>query len=60
MPYTPKDATPATVAASREAVAGYDMTDRQAFADAARSLIAPRLGPVASVDRASRFRPGVV
>jgi alkyl sulfatase BDS1-like metallo-beta-lactamase superfamily hydrolase len=36
----PKDATPATVAANREAVARYGMADRQDFADADRGLIA--------------------
>ncbi len=41
MPYTPKDATPATAAANREAVARYDMDDRQDFSDADRDLIAP-------------------
>jgi alkyl sulfatase BDS1-like metallo-beta-lactamase superfamily hydrolase len=41
MPVTPKDATPATVAANRGAIARYDMADRQDFADAARGLIAP-------------------
>jgi alkyl sulfatase BDS1-like metallo-beta-lactamase superfamily hydrolase len=40
MPYTPKDATPATAAANREAVARYDLADRQDFADADRGLIA--------------------
>jgi alkyl sulfatase BDS1-like metallo-beta-lactamase superfamily hydrolase len=50
MPYTPKDATPATVAANREALARYDMADRQDFTDAARGLIAPWPGPVASAD----------
>lgn len=41
MPYRPKDATSATAAANRQAVAGYDMDDRQDFADADRGLIAP-------------------
>ncbi|GHE25691.1 alkyl sulfatase [Kitasatospora indigofera] len=41
MTYTPKDATPATAAANREAVSRYDMDDRQDFADADRGLIAP-------------------
>ena len=40
MPYTPKDATSATSRANREAVARYDMADRQDFADADRGLIA--------------------
>lgn len=50
MPYTPKDATSATAAANREAVARYDMADRQDFADAARGLIAPWPDKVASAD----------
>ena len=36
----PKDATPATAAANREAVALYDMDNRQDFADADRGHIA--------------------
>jgi alkyl sulfatase BDS1-like metallo-beta-lactamase superfamily hydrolase len=40
MPYTPKDATPATAAANREAVTLCDMGDRQDFADAERGRIA--------------------
>jgi alkyl sulfatase BDS1-like metallo-beta-lactamase superfamily hydrolase len=36
MPCTPKDATPATAAANREAVTLCDMGDRQGFADAER------------------------
>lgn len=40
MSYEPKDAMPATVTANREAVARYDMADRQDFADADRGLIA--------------------
>ena len=48
MPYTPKDATPATVVANRDAVALYDMDDRQDFADADRGLIAPFPGTGAS------------
>ncbi|MFC9330009.1 alkyl/aryl-sulfatase [Kitasatospora sp. NPDC057015] len=36
-----KPATPATATANREALAGYDMADRQDFADSARGLIAP-------------------
>lgn len=42
MSYTPKDATPATVTANREAVALYDMEDRQDFTDADRGFIAGR------------------
>jgi alkyl sulfatase BDS1-like metallo-beta-lactamase superfamily hydrolase len=38
--YEPKDATPATTAANREALARYDMADRQDFTDADRGLIA--------------------
>jgi alkyl sulfatase BDS1-like metallo-beta-lactamase superfamily hydrolase len=40
MTAAPKDATRATVTANREAVAGYDIADRQDFADADRGLIA--------------------
>ena len=40
MPYSPKDATPATASANREVVALYDMADRQDFADADRGFIA--------------------
>jgi alkyl sulfatase BDS1-like metallo-beta-lactamase superfamily hydrolase len=40
MPYTPKDATPATVKANRDAVARYAMEDRQDFTDADRGFIA--------------------
>jgi alkyl sulfatase BDS1-like metallo-beta-lactamase superfamily hydrolase len=50
MPYTPKDATPATVAANRDAVALYDMDDRQDFADADRGLIAPFPAQVLGAD----------
>lgn len=41
MAYTPKDATPATAAVNRAAVAQYAMEDRRDFADADRGLIAP-------------------
>ncbi|MEU2506616.1 alkyl sulfatase dimerization domain-containing protein [Streptomyces sp. NPDC007863] len=41
MAYIPKRATPATAAANSEAVARYDMDDRQDFADADRGFIAP-------------------
>lgn len=41
MVYSPKPATAATAASNREAVARYDMDDRQDFADADRDLIAP-------------------
>jgi alkyl sulfatase BDS1-like metallo-beta-lactamase superfamily hydrolase len=50
MPYTPKDATPATVTANRDAGARYDMAGRQDFTAAARGLIAPWPGPVSSAD----------
>jgi alkyl sulfatase BDS1-like metallo-beta-lactamase superfamily hydrolase len=50
MPSTPKDATPATVAANREAVTRYDMADRQDFADAERGRIAGLPGPVRNAD----------
>ena len=38
MSYEPKDPTAATVTANREAVARYDMADRQDFADADRHM----------------------
>ncbi|WP_328867160.1 alkyl/aryl-sulfatase [Streptomyces sp. NBC_00304] len=41
MAYVPKGATPATAAVNREAVARYDMDDRQDFADSDRGFIAP-------------------
>ena len=41
MAYAPKDATPATAAANREALSRYDMADRQDFADSERGFIAP-------------------
>ncbi|MFE6887365.1 alkyl/aryl-sulfatase [Streptomyces sp. NPDC057694] len=41
MASAPKPATPATAAANREAVARYDMDDRQDFADNDRGFIAP-------------------
>lgn len=41
MTRTPKGATPATAAANREAVARYDMDDRQDFTDSDRGFIAP-------------------
>ncbi|MEU6846204.1 alkyl sulfatase dimerization domain-containing protein [Streptomyces sp. NPDC046716] len=41
MTAAPKPATPATAAANREAVARYDMDDRQDFADNDRGFIAP-------------------
>jgi alkyl sulfatase BDS1-like metallo-beta-lactamase superfamily hydrolase len=50
MTYTPKDPTPATVSANREAVALYDMADRQDFADADRGFIAGFPGPVVRDD----------
>ena len=46
----PKDATPATAAANREAVALYAMDDRQDFADADRGLIAGFPGKVVNAD----------
>ncbi|MEW1861312.1 alkyl sulfatase dimerization domain-containing protein [Streptomyces sp. NPDC088194] len=39
--YSPRPATAATAASNREAVARFDMDDRQDFADADRNLIAP-------------------
>ncbi|MGW0937683.1 alkyl/aryl-sulfatase [Streptomyces sp. NPDC002666] len=41
MTYTPKGASPTTAAANKAAVAGYDMDDRQDFADRDRGFIAP-------------------
>ena len=40
MPYTPNDATSTTARINRDAVALYDLADRQDFADAERGLIA--------------------
>lgn len=54
---TPKDATPATVTANREAVARYAMDDRQDFADADRGLIAPLPGKVVADDGHTVFDP---
>ncbi|HEY7054065.1 MAG TPA: MBL fold metallo-hydrolase, partial [Mycobacterium sp.] len=50
MPYTPKDATSVTAQINRDAVARYDMDDRQDFADADRGLIAELPGPVTGSD----------
>jgi alkyl sulfatase BDS1-like metallo-beta-lactamase superfamily hydrolase len=50
MPYTPKDATPATAEANHDAAARYDMADRQDLADADRGLIAEFPGPVTGAD----------
>jgi alkyl sulfatase BDS1-like metallo-beta-lactamase superfamily hydrolase len=50
MPYTPKDATPATARANRDAAAGYDLADRQDFTDADQGLIARFPGPVTGAD----------
>ena len=50
MPYSPNDATSATAQFNRDAVARYDMDDRQDFADADRGLIAPLPGPVLGPD----------
>jgi alkyl sulfatase BDS1-like metallo-beta-lactamase superfamily hydrolase len=57
MSHTPKDATPATAAANREAVGRYDMDDRQDFADAKRGRIAPFPGKVAAGDGHVIFDP---
>ncbi len=40
MPLEPKDATPATAAANRDAAARYDLASRQDFTDADRGFIA--------------------
>ena len=50
MSFEPKDATPATVTANREAAARYDPDDRQDFADADGGLIARFPGPVTGAD----------
>jgi alkyl sulfatase BDS1-like metallo-beta-lactamase superfamily hydrolase len=50
MSYTPKVPTPATVTANREAVALYDLDDRQGFADARRGFIAGLPGPLTGPD----------
>jgi alkyl sulfatase BDS1-like metallo-beta-lactamase superfamily hydrolase len=50
MPYTPKDATPATVKANQDAVARYAMEDRQDFTDADRGFIAGFPGQVLGPD----------
>ncbi|MEU9205054.1 alkyl sulfatase dimerization domain-containing protein [Streptomyces sp. NPDC048332] len=50
MTYTPKGATPTTAAANRAAVAGYDMDDRQDFADRDRGFVAPLPDKLYSTD----------
>ena len=55
MSYEPKDPTAATVTANREAVARYDMADRQDFADAGRGLIAALPGPARNADGVATF-----
>ncbi len=50
VPYSPNDATSATAQFNRDAIARYDMDDRQDFADADRGLIAPLPGPVLGPD----------
>ena len=49
MPYSAKDVTEATAAVNREAVARYDMVERQDFLDADRGFVAsfpePVIGP---------------
>jgi alkyl sulfatase BDS1-like metallo-beta-lactamase superfamily hydrolase len=57
MPYEPKDATAATAATNREAVARYSMEDRQDFADADRGFIAGFPGPVSGADGSVVFDP---
>ncbi len=56
--YSPKPASPETVAANRTAVELYDMTDRQDFGDADRGWIAPLPGPVVNDDGTATFDPG--
>jgi alkyl sulfatase BDS1-like metallo-beta-lactamase superfamily hydrolase len=50
MSYTPKVPTPVTVTTNREAVALYDMDDREDFADAQRGFIAGFPGPLLGPD----------
>jgi linear primary-alkylsulfatase len=50
MSYTPKVPTPVTVTTNREAVALYDMDDREDFADARRGFIAGFPGPLLGPD----------
>jgi alkyl sulfatase BDS1-like metallo-beta-lactamase superfamily hydrolase len=57
MSYTPKDPSSATAQVNREAVARYDMADRQDFADADRGFIAPFPGPVMGADGHVVFDP---
>jgi alkyl sulfatase BDS1-like metallo-beta-lactamase superfamily hydrolase len=48
--FEPKDATPATVTANREAATRYDLDNRQDFTDANRGLISRFPGPVTGAD----------
>src|SRR5690242_14219041 len=57
MPYLPKDATPATMTANREALTRYDMDDRGDFADADAGLIAPWPDQVVGADGHVIFDP---
>ena len=57
MPNAPKPATAATAAVNQEAVARYDMDDRQDFADAERGFIAALPGKVVGADGHVIFDP---
>ncbi len=57
MPYVPKGPEPATIAANREAVARYDLEDRQDFADAERGFIAGFSGPLLNAAGTVMFDP---
>ena len=57
MPTTPKEASAATTAANRDALARYDLANRQDFADADRDLIAPLPGKVVAADGHVIFDP---
>ena len=57
MSSTPKDATETTARVNRDAVALYDLADRQDFADADRNLIAPLPGQVVGADGHVIFDP---
>ena len=64
MPYGPKDATQATVAANRDAVPLYDLDDGKDFENARRNLISARTARLCSILRCTpisamtRSRPG--
>ena len=57
MPNAPKNASAATATANRDALARYDLGNRQDFADADRDLIAPLPGKVVAADGHVVFDP---